>query len=77
MILDCCVATRGERYRVCGHKEASTELTFVCLSRAKILMDLIVEPTSFDRIGNLGNSSTIKARLHEEVRRVELAQSTR
>ena len=77
MILDCCVATRGERYRGCGPMEACTGLTFVCLSRAKILMDLIVEPMSFDRIGNLGNSSTMKARLQEEVRLVELAQSTR
>ena len=40
-------------------------------------MDLMVEPMSFDRIGNLGNSSTMKARLQEEVRLVELAQSTR
>ena len=40
-------------------------------------MDLIVEPMSFDRIGNLGNSSTMKARLQEEVRLVELVQSTR
>ena len=31
---------------------------------------------SFDRIGNLGNSSRVKARLPEEVRLVELAQST-
>ena len=51
-------------------------LTFVCLSRAKRLVDLIVEPMSFDRIGNLGNSSTMKVRLQEEVRLVELAQST-
>ena len=34
-------------------------------------MGLILEPMSFDRIGNLGNSSTMKVRL------VELAQSTR
>ena len=40
-------------------------------------MDLIVEPPSFDRIGNLGNSSTMKARLQEEVRLVQLAQGTR
>ena len=40
-------------------------------------MDLIVEPMSFDRIGNPGKSSTMKARLQEEVRLVELAQSTR
>ena len=40
-------------------------------------MDLVIEPMSFDRIGSLGNSSTMKARLQEEVRLVELAQSTR
>ena len=60
-----------------GPKEARTGLTFVCLSRAKRLVDLIVEPMSFDRIGDLGNSSTMKARLQEEVRLVELANSTR
>ena len=32
---------------------------------------------SFDSIGNLGNSSTMKAMLQEEVRLVELAQGTR
>ena len=58
-------------------KEACMGLTFVCLSRAKRLADLMVEPMSFDRIGNLGNSSTMKARLQEEVRLVELAQSPR
>ena len=60
-----------------GSKEACTGLTFVCLSRAKRLVDLMVEPMSFDRIGNLGNSSTMKARLQEEVKLVEFAQSTR
>ena len=44
---------------------------------AQTLVDLIVEPMSFDRIGNLGNSSTMKTRLQEEVGLVELAQSTR
>ena len=60
-----------------GPKEACTGLTFVCLSGAKRLVDLMVEPMSFERVGNLGNSSTMKARLQEEVRLVELAQSTR
>ena len=60
-----------------GPKEACTGLTFVCLSRAKRLVDLMVEPISFDRIGNLGNSSRMKATPLEEVRLVELAQSTR
>ena len=40
-------------------------------------MDLMVEPMAFDRTGNLGNSSKMKARLQEEVRLVEVAQSTR
>ena len=43
-----------------GPKEACTGLTFVCLSRAKRLVDLMVEPMRFDRIGKLGNSSTMK-----------------
>ena len=38
-----------------GPKEACTGLAFVCLSRAKRLVDLMVEPMSFDKIGNLGN----------------------
>ena len=37
----------------------------------------MVEPMSFDRIGNLGDSSTMKSRLQEEVGLVELPQSTR
>ena len=60
-----------------GPKDACTGLTFVCLSTAKRLVDLMVEPMSFERTGNLGNSSTRKAGLQEEVRLVEVAQSTR
>ena len=37
----------------------------------------MVEPMSFDRIGHLGQSSTMKARLQEEVRLVEITQGTR
>ena len=38
----------------------------------------MVEPgMSFDRIGNLGKSSTMKSRLQEKVRLVEIAQGTR
>ena len=59
-----------------GPKKACTGLTSVCLSWAKRLADLMVEPTSFDRIGKLGNSDTMKARLWEEVRLVDLEQST-
>ena len=60
-----------------GPKEACTGLTFVCLSRAKRLADLMAKPMSFDRIGKLGNSDTMKATFREEVRLVDLAQSTR
>ena len=60
-----------------GPKEACTRLTFVCLSRAKRLVDFMVEPMSFDRTGNLGDSSTMKSRLQEEVGLVEVPQSTR
>ena len=55
---------RSKRVSIClGPKEACTGHTFVCLSRAKRLVDLIVEPMSINRMGNLGNSSTMKARL--------------
>ena len=37
----------------------------------------MVEPMSFHRMGKLENSDTMKARLREEVRLVDLAQSTR
>ena len=37
----------------------------------------MVQPMSFDRTGNLRKSSTMKARLQEEVRLVEIAQGTR
>ena len=37
----------------------------------------MVEPMTFDRIGNLGKSSTMKVRLQEEVRLVVTAQGTR
>ena len=46
-----------------GPKEACTGLTFVCLSRAKRLADRVVEPMSFNRMGNLGNSLTMQAML--------------
>ena len=55
-----------------GPQEACTGITSVCLSGAKRLADLMVEPMSFDRIGKLGNSDTMKARLREEVRLVDL-----
>ena len=59
-----------------GVKEACTGLTFVCLSRAKNIRDLIVEPMAFDRLSRLGESPTLKARLNEEVRLRQLSVDT-
>ena len=59
-----------------GEREACTGLTFVCLSRAKRIVDLIVEPMPFDRISRLEQSPDLKARLVEEFRLRRLADRT-
>ena len=69
--------TLGKAVIDLGPKEACMGLTFVCLGWAKRLAGLMVEPMSFDRIRNLGNSDTMQARLREEFRLVDLAQGTR
>ena len=51
-----------------GKREACTGLTFVCLSRAKRIVDLIVEPMPFDRISRLEQSPVLKARMVDEFR---------
>ena len=51
-----------------GKSEATAGLTFVCVSRAKRLVDLLVEPMPFDRLSKLGEKLTLKLRLEEEVR---------
>ena len=66
-------SARGRTRLTWGPTRPVRGLLSFCLSRAKRLVDLMVEPMSFDRIGNLGNSSTMNARLQEEVRLVELA----
>ena len=48
--------------------EATAGLTFVCLSRAKQLLDLLMEPMTFDRLSKIGEKPTLKLRLEEEVR---------
>ena len=53
-----------------GPKEACLGLTFVCLSRAKRLADLMVEPMSFGTKGKLENSDTMKARLRQTSHRL-------
>ena len=51
-----------------GKPEATTRLTFVCLSRAKPLQDLLVKPMPLDRLSKLSEKPILKLRLEEEVR---------
>ena len=43
-----------------GKCEATAGLTFACLSRAKRLVDLLVEPMPVDRLSKLGDKPTLK-----------------
>ena len=77
---DCHAQVTGSDFRQGRHRlgaQGGLYGAYFRLSRAKRLVDLMVEPMSFDRIGNLGNSSTMKARLQGEVRPLEIAQGTR
>ena len=42
-----------------GKSEATARLAFGCLSRAKRLVDLLLEPMPFDRLSKLGDKSTL------------------
>ena len=46
-----------------GKFEATARLASRCFSRAKRLVDLLVEPMAFDRFSKLGDKSTLKIRL--------------
>ena len=48
----------------------------MCLSRAKRLLDLLVEPTPLDRLSKLGEKPTLKLRLEEKVRLKTVAVET-
>ena len=56
-----------------GKSESTAELTFVCLSRAKRLVDLLIEPMPFERLSKLGDKPTFQLRLRGEVRLRALA----
>ena len=60
-----------------GKRGACTGLTFVCLSRAKRIDDVLVTAMPFDRIGRLEQSPVLQARRVEEVRLRWLAVQTR
>ena len=51
-----------------GKSESTAGLTFVCLSRAKRLVDLLIEPMPFERLSKLGDKPTFQLRLRGEVR---------
>ena len=46
-----------------GKFEATARLAFGCLSRAKRLVDLLVEPMPFDRLSKLGDKPTLNIKL--------------
>ena len=54
----------------------SAGLTFVCLSRAKRLVDLLIEPMPLKRLSKTGDTPTFQPRLREEVRLKALARET-
>ena len=46
-----------------GKSEATARLASVCPSRAKRLVDLLVDPMPFERLSKLGDKPTLKIRL--------------
>ena len=59
-----------------GKSESTAGLTFVCLSRAKRLVDLLIEPMPFERLSKLGDKPIFQLRLRGEVRLRALAGET-
>ena len=59
-----------------GKSEATAGLKFVCLSRARRLGDLLIEPMPFERLSKLGEKHVFQLRLREEVRFKTLAEET-
>ena len=49
-----------------GKSEATAGLTFVCLSRAKRLVDLLVEPMPLDKLYKLSDKPTLKLDLERK-----------
>ena len=48
----------------------------MCLSHAKRLVDLLIEPMPFERLSKIGDTPTFQLRLREEVRLNALAGET-
>ena len=59
-----------------GKSESTAGLTFVCLSRAKRFVNLLIEPMPSERLSKIGDNPTPQLRLREEVRLRALARET-
>ena len=59
-----------------GKSESTAGLTFVCLSRAKRLVYLLIELMPLKRLFKIGDTPTFQLRLREEVRLNTLAGQT-
>ena len=68
--------TKDEAVVDLGKSESTAGLTFVCLSRAKRLVDLLIEPIPLERLSKIGDTPTFQLWLREEVRLRALAGET-
>ena len=59
-----------------GKSESTAGLTFVCLSRATRLVDLLIEPMPLEKLSKIGDTPTFQLRLREKVRLDNLAGET-
>ena len=59
-----------------GKSESTAGSTFVCLGRAKRLVDLLIEPMPLERLSKIGDTPTFQLRLREKVRLNALAGET-
>lgn len=60
-----------------GKSEATLGLTYVAISRVRDLSSLILEPMTFDRLGNIKKSNNLKYRKAEELRLQKIAEKTK
>jgi len=60
-----------------GKSEATLGLTYVAISRVRDLSSLILEPMTFDRLGNIKKSNNLKYRKAEELRLQTVAEKTK
>ena len=59
-----------------GKSESTAGLTFVCLSRVRRLVDLLIEPMPLERLSKIGDTLTFQLPMREEVRLNALAGET-